>query len=167
MRRALLAAMSLCLASPALADVTVRFYEGAPKDRFVFMFNGACETGPAVLSLDLSGSPAGLVFDVTSAGAGVEVFQPFELVAGAERVTAVPQVVDGDNQLSLEVDGMVPGDQIAFTIDLDDTIGAREITVSGSEIAGAVAQLTIDGQTLSGQFDETATAVIAYSGCLS
>lgn len=160
-------ALAMGLAGPAAADITVRFYEGAPKDRFVFAIAGACETGPAILGLDLAGSPAGLVFDVTAAGAGVEVFQPFELVSGAAHVTALPQVQDGDTGLNLEVDSLVPGEAIAFTIDLDDTIGAREITVSGSEIAGARALVTVADQFLTGTFDETATATIPFTACLS
>jgi hypothetical protein len=40
----------------------------------------ACATGPFDLTIDLAGSPSNLIFDITDDGAGVEVFQPCELV---------------------------------------------------------------------------------------
>lgn len=167
MRLRALALASILLTAPAYADVEVRFIEGAPKDRFVFAYEGACDTGPATLTVDLSGSPAGLVFDVTGDGAGVEVFQPFELVSGAEVVTVLPDVKDGDTALSLDVQTLVPGSSVSFTIDLDDTIGAREITVSGSEIAGAETRLSVGEDTVVGVFGSDATATLEVDGCLS
>lgn len=157
----------LAAPQPSLADVTVRFLEGAPTDRFVFETDGPCEIEDAVLTVDLAGSDAGLVFDVTDAGAGVEVFQPFTLVAGADLVTASSGVTDGDQQISLDVARFAPGAQIAFTIDVDDTMGAREITVSGAEIAGAQTRLRVGGATLSAPFGTDATARIIHSGCTS
>lgn len=151
----------------AQADMVVSFIEGAPKDRFVFELVGTCATGPASLEIDLAGSNAGLIFDVTSAGAGVEVFQPFELVAGAERVIGTSAVLDGAQDLSLDVSGLEPGSQVAFTIDVDDTIGAREITVSGAEITGAEARIVVDGQTYEGAFGPDARARISFASCLS
>lgn len=151
----------------AHADLVVSFIEGAPKDRFVFEMVGACATGPASLEIDLAGSNAGLIFDVTEAGAGVEVFQPFELVAGADRVTGTSPVLDGSQDLSLDVSGLEPGAQVAFTIDVDDTIGAREITVSGAEIAGAEARLVVDGQAYEAAFGPDARARITFASCLS
>ncbi|MEM8879498.1 MAG: aggregation factor core [Pseudomonadota bacterium] len=155
------------LTLPAQGDIYVRFYEGAPKDRFEFALEDQCATGPVTLRLDLAGSPAGLVFDVTAAGAGVAVFQPVELVAGAARVSGISAVQDGDTGISLELTEMVPGDVIAFTVDIDDTLGARSITVSGAEISGASAHATVAGQTHSAVFGADATAVIRYNGCLS
>lgn len=157
----------LALHAPASADITVRFIEGAPTDRFVFEATGACPIPQARLTIDLAGSDAGLIFDVTPTGAGVEVFQPFVLVAGAEFVTATSGVVDGDQRLSLDVAALEPGAQIAFTIDVDDTIGAREITVSGAEITGARVVMEAGDQTLSAPFGPDATARIVHDGCVS
>lgn len=155
------------LATPAMADINVRFLEGAPTDRFVFEATGDCALEDVRLTIDLSGSDAGLIFDTTPSGAGVEVFQPFVLVAGADLVTDTSGVVDGDQRLTLDVARLDPGAQIAFTIDVDDTIGAREITVSGAEIAGASAQLEIGGEVLTAPFTANATAQIAHNGCRS
>ena len=68
------ALIALLSANPAFADITVTFAEGAPTDRFTIAANDSCVTGPVQMTIDLSESDAGLVFDVTAAGAGVEVF---------------------------------------------------------------------------------------------
>jgi len=77
-------ALTLC-ATPAFADIEVTFLESAPKDRFTFTNTGACDLGPAVLSLDLAGSAAGLIFDTSGAGAGVEVFHRQRSGTGPKR----------------------------------------------------------------------------------
>ena len=139
-------ALALCLAaSPAVADLSIRFDEGAPKDRFSFENTGTCPIVNAALLLDLSGSSAGLIFDVTGRGAGVEVFQPLEIVSGSGVLATVPQAKDGDNRIAFEIAEFAPGALMAFTIDVDDTVGAREITVSDSEIVGARVALTANG----------------------
>ena len=167
MRLTSIAAAAILAAGPAFADLSVRFIEGAPKDRFVFTHEGTCATGPMTLTVDLSGSSAGLVFDVTGDGAGVEVFQPFELVSGGDRVTNLPQVADGDTSLDIALSGLAPGEVVSFTIDLDDTIGAREITVSRSEIVGAGVTVTAGSTTATGAFGEDARTRVSLPGCLS
>ncbi len=154
-------------ATAATADVTVTFRDGAPKDRFTITQNGACATGPLVLKIDLATAPAGLIFDTTGNGAGVEVFQPFEWVSAPSEAAAVPRVSDGDTALELSLPDLKPGMPLVFTIDLDDTTSNRQITVSGSEVAGAQVSLTADGGTKTGVFDETGAAVIATSACRS
>ena len=145
MRSAIAAALVL-LATGARADIAVRFQEGAPKDRFSFENRGACVlTGD--LRLDLESSRGGLVFDVSAAGAGVEVFQPFDLVEGADHVRGVPVVADGDRAVVLRVADWPAGARIAFTIDVDDTLKGREITVSDAEIAGATVAFAGGGET--------------------
>lgn len=167
MRTYILPLIAMCCATPVAADITVRFIEGAPKDRFEFTLVGACATGPAILSLDLAPAPSGLVFDVTGSGAGVEVFQPFEMVAGGDQMTAAPQVTDGDTGLSLEVASLIPTELVAFTIDIDNTIGRSATVVTGSEISGATAQVVIGDWSGIGTFGPDARATIPYSGCLS
>lgn len=155
------------LALPAAADVAVAFSEGAPKDRFTITNIGACALGPVDVTIDLAGSSAGLVFDVTGQGAGVEVFQPFELVSGGDLLTSTPRVRDGDNALMLSLTSLGQGQSVSFTIDVDDTIGAREITVSRAEITGASVRVETAMTRASGTFDATATAVAPLRACLS
>ncbi len=168
MKKTILAAMITCLAMPAAADVTVTFRDGAPKDRFtITSASGLCNDAPVQITIDLSSSAGKLIFDITEAGRGVEVFQPFELVAGGDIVTGASDVTDGDTGLNLEVSAIAPGAQVAFTIDVDDTIGAREITVSGSEIAGARVQVSVGSDSATGTFGDDGTARVAWPACLS
>jgi len=155
------------LATLAHADISARFIEGAPKDRFEITSMSDCLVGPVSVSIDLEGSAGGLIFDTTDKGAGVEVFQPFELVKGSDIVTRAPMVLDGDTALSLDLSMMPKGQTVAFTLDVDDTGGAREITVSGAEIEGAKVILqTAEGAT-SALFGSDARASLEQSGCSS
>lgn len=166
-RRSLWVGLAAAMAGlPAYADLDLRFVEGAPKDRFSVTNTGPCPLGPGTLTFDLSGAAGGLIFDTTGTGAGVEVFQPFVLVSGMEQVLGQPQVSDGDTRVALNLRGLEPGGTVAFTIDVDDTGGGREITVSGSEIAGAIARL--DGvQKVSAAFDARARATLPMPACSS
>lgn len=155
------------LSSPALADVEVIFSEGAPKDRFTITNTGACDLGPMDVTIDLAGSSAGLVFDVTGQGAGVEVFQPFELVSGNALLSAIPIVRDGDNALTLALTSLGQGQSLAFTIDVDDTIGAREITVSRAEIRGAGVWIETEMNRNVGTFSNNAIASVPMRACVS
>lgn len=166
MRAYVFAAALLGSALPATADVSVKFIEGAPKDRFVIT-NAACPTGPLKLTVDLQPSAGALIFDVTGAGAGVEVFQPFELVSGGSLVTRAPEVIDGDQVLSLTLAGLGTEAVVSFTIDLDDTINAREITVAGSELTGAKVLLEGDDMTSEAVFGATSSVVIPWKDCAS
>jgi hypothetical protein len=115
--------------------------------------------------LDLSTSNGRLVFDVTPQGAGVEVFQPFDVVAGAHVLAETPVVNDGQSVVSLALVGLGAGDVVAFTIDVDDTVGQREITVSGSEIEGATVSYVTSSGTQSATFATNATATISLPTC--
>ncbi|GIT90609.1 hypothetical protein JANAI62_10640 [Jannaschia pagri] len=153
----------LVLTTTAKADLLVTFRDGAPKDRFVLRHDGGCALERVEVIIDLSPAPAGLIFDITAQGAGVEVFQPFEIVSGADLLLRSPEVRDGDTSLVLALERLTPGAEVAFTIDVDDTLSSRGITVSGSEMAGAVVRL--DG--VSARFDERAEARLPLTGCLS
>jgi hypothetical protein len=156
---------TICLiASPAWADVGIHFIEGAPKDRFVLTNLSDCTLEEQTIVLDLTPSAGGLIFDVTGLGAGVEVFQPFELIAGAGNLVNVPEVSDGDRVISLSVRQLAPSDEIAFTIDVDDTGGAREITVNSSEMSGATLQV---GNGKPGVFNAENRAVASVADCAS
>ena len=165
-RYAIIAA--LFSATPASADIAVRFIEGAPKDRFVFEASSTfCAMVPLKITLDLTGSAGALLFDVAQSGAGVEVYQPFEVVAGADVLLGASSVADGDRRLTIELASLQPGKPFAFTIDVDDTLGGREITVAGSEILGAVVSVQAGDETRVSAFDEAAIANIDWSTCQS
>jgi hypothetical protein len=155
------AAFLIATVSMAQADLSVSFIEGAPKDRFVVSSaTDACAEMPLTVTINLDGSAGALVFDVTDQGAGVEVFQPFQLVAGADTVSTLPEVADGDTSVTLALVGLTAGKDVAFTIDVDDTINAREITVTDSEIEGATVEVLQGTEGAQAVFGENATAVL-------
>lgn len=165
MRPALFFAALLLCPSVAGAEIVARFTESAPKDRFEITNTGACDQGAIVLMLDLSRSAAGLIFDTTGSGAGVSVFQPFDLVAGGDLLRAVPQVTDGMNSVELRLSRFPAGATLAFTVDVDDTLvsGALGQTrVSGGEISGA----QLRSGDLVGVFSQDGVARIAGEACL-
>lgn len=165
MRLAAVTTLMACLVAPAHAELAVSFVEGAPKDRFVFENASDCALKDAVITVDLAGSSGRLIFDVTEQGAGVSVYQPFEVVAGSASLRETPIVKDGDTELKLSVIELWPGDAIAFTIDVDDTIGQRETVVAGAEITGASIVVTTQGQNASGVFGPKAAALVALPTC--
>ncbi|MEP2028648.1 MAG: aggregation factor core [Paracoccaceae bacterium] len=158
-------AIGLFFVGPLHADLQVRFIEGAPKDRFVLKNVGACDIRDTTVSIDLSTSAGQLIFDVSEAGAGVEVFQPLELVGGANALRESPVVVDGQNAIDLEIKSLASGEKLAFTIDVDDTVGQREITVSGSEMLGAIVSLTSAVESNTAVFSTDAKANVTMAGC--
>ncbi|MFK7874287.1 MAG: aggregation factor core [Paracoccaceae bacterium] len=151
-------------ALPAYADVRATFTESAPKDRFEITNDGTCALQGVSVTLDLSTSAAGLIFDVTSSGAGVEVFQPFQLITGGALVANPPQLRDGMNEVTLDIPNFPAGASIVFTIDVDDTrvqSDLGQIRVSGSEIEGAY--LRVNDQQDS--FSNRGRARVATSAC--
>ena len=161
----LAALLGLGLATPALSDITVSFRDSAPKDIFVLENEGGCDLGALTLTLDLSSSDAGLIFDTTAQGAGVEVFQPFEIVAGGGYLAATPQVSDGQNRLELSLTSFPAGARMQFTIDVDDTLTSGQwgqIRVSGGEMSGA----EVIGLDRRATFDKNGVAVLPVRACL-
>ncbi|MFT4607368.1 MAG: hypothetical protein ACI9YO_002946 [Gammaproteobacteria bacterium] len=154
-------------ATALMADVLIEFREGAPKDRFIMTNVGDCGFDALRITVDLSSSASGVIFDTTSNGAGVEVFQPFEVVKGAELLSSNVKVLDGDQVVSLNLNHLDKSQKFAFTIDVDDTEGNREITVSGSELSGAVVTMETNNGTYSATFDEYSRAVIKVEDCAS
>lgn len=155
------------LTTVASADIQVKFDEGAPKDRFTISNLSGCTIDKGDFVIDLSKSTAGLIFDTTNQGAGVEVFQPFEITSGSAFLSNLPRVSDGDNQVKLSFVDFRKGEKISFTVDVDDTIGQREITVSGSEISGAGVSLVTDAGAREAKFTNLAVAQINMDNCTS
>ena len=150
------------------AEVVLRFYEGAPTDAFeIRASEDGCLAGPATLAIDLGGSAGGLILDVTGQGAGVEVFQPLVVTSGADFLADLPVVADGDTVLTLELAALPVGAPLRFTLDLDDTLGPRGITVAGSELTGALARLSTPGGVISAPFGADNTATLKGFGCHS
>lgn len=151
--------------SVASAAIEAQFIEGAPKDEFVIWNSGPCPISDASLLIDLSSSNGQLIFDVSEHGGGVEVYQPFELTDGEQALGELPIVQDGQNQLQLKITHLAAGARIAFTIDVDDTIGQREITVSGAEIEGATLSISSESFRAVGAFSSDSYTALEAPEC--
>jgi hypothetical protein len=156
---------SVCLLAGQLAhaNVEVTFVESAPKDRFILHNTSQCALN------DLSNSVGRLIFDTTATGAGVEVFQPFEVKKGNLKLISASEVKDGDSTLSLSIENIAANDSVSFTIDVDDTLTQSElgnIRVSGSEISNALIKITTKGQqTSAAMFDNKGKALVSLPSC--
>jgi len=161
--------LALLLTITAQANVEVRFSEGAPKDRFTISNKGKCPLKNLTVDLDLSKSQGKLIFDITGAGAGVEVFQPFEVTEGQLKLASGTSVKDGDSTLSLLITSLNPGQRASFTIDVDDTIPAGAlgmIRVAGSEIKGGTVSVKLgDMKPASSAFNGNSIAVVPLAAC--
>ena len=161
-------ALICALAAPAAAtaNIAISFRDSAPKDIFVLRNDSGCDLGAMTVTLDLSASASGLIFDTRPAGAGVEVYQPFEIVAGGELLTNLPEVGDGMTRLDLNFVRFPAGQTVQFTIDVDDTLPRGQwgqIRVSGGEMAGA--EVVLDGERAAFQPDGTASLPVVR--CMS
>lgn len=156
----------LCNTPLAFANIVIDFDEGAPKDRFTMTNTGTCSFKQLSVGINLSKSRGQLIFDTTGTGAGVEVFQPFEVTTG--KVELSVDVKDGDSQLALNVSQLSPSESVSFTIDVDDTLTNSQlgnIQVTGSEIAGGVVTIRSPSITpVKGVFSQDNKAVVNV-GC--
>ncbi len=151
------------LAGQAHADcmraLTVKFVEGAPRDRFEIIHTA---TGVFLtdIRIDLASSSGGLIFDTEPGGAGVEVFQPFTAGEGIDAA----EIADGADQINMRLDALSSGQRTGFTIDVDDRNAQSDlgqIRVTGSEIAGARVIFTLaDGDQLEAEFDAESRAKV-------
>jgi len=146
---ALVCASTFLLTQTATADIEVRFIESAPKDRFVIANRGECDLLNLAVEIDLAPSAGRLIFDTTATGAGVDVYQPFEIATGDIELISSPDVADGDAQLTLSIRRLSPAGSASFTIDVDDTLPVSElgmIRVAGSEISNGLVRARVGQQ---------------------
>ena len=153
------------LGTVVAADITIRFQDSAPKDLFTMRTN--CPVADMQIVIDLTQSAGSLIFDVTADGAGVAVFQPVEVQAGAAQTQTV---VDGDQKLSLFVDALTAGAEIVISADLDDVLPQSQLgqtRVTGSELDGTSVTIDFAGMRESATFSGGTNEVSFPYGCLS
>ncbi len=160
-----LSALILLAATTAHANVQLEFREGAPKDRFVVSNIGTCDLKNVKVTIDLKNSAGKLIFDVTSTGAGVEVFQPFVIETGRNLLASRPVVVDGQTQVTFDLPSFDAGKKVIASTDVDDTIGQREITVKASEFAGTEISISVNNRTYSTQIKDKPEAIVKIDDC--
>lgn len=151
------------------ANVQVEFFEDKPKDRFVISNTGNCNWRNLVVEIDLSQSAGGLIFDTSAAGAGVEVFQPFEVESGVIELLSADSVSDGDTGLVLKIPELLAGQSASFTIDVDDTLTRSErgkIRITGSEIQSGSISIRFDDMfEVQAVFDQDSKAAVLPPHC--
>ena len=157
--------ISISYVLPSTAGLIATYEEGAPKDKFTFFNDSECTISDSTLRLDLSESIAGLIFDTTDKGAGVEVFQPLQLVSGAQYLSSIPAVKDGDTSVEFKIEKLGPKQKLAFTIDVDDTAVGRQITVTDSEIVGGKVVLVRQASIHSASFEAGSELVLQLPKC--
>lgn len=159
----------LFITQSAQANIEVKFLEGAPKDKFVIKNTGNCQLQNLLVEIDLSQSAGKLIFDTTATGAGVEVFQPFEVTEGDIKLANQTTIKDGDSKLTLNISKLSSGKSASFTIDVDDTLPISElgkIRVAGSEINNGIVKVTSNSQKLAdGVFGTNSKATILNPSC--
>ena len=163
-------ALLLPLSTSVVANIEVKFVESAPKDWFEIHNVGNCELTELMVTIDLTQSVGQLIFDTTETGAGVQVYQPFEVKQGSVSLVSSDRVADGDQQLSVRIPSLASGASASFTIDVDDTIPSGELGVTmiaGAEMAQSMVTVTSSSNTpIGGTFDGNNTAVINLPGCV-
>ena len=169
LRTPILATVLLCAYQPVSANMDIAFVESAPKDWFSLTNSSECVLEKINMTVDLSSTAGKLIFDTTSAGEGVEVFQPFETREGNVKLTSAETVLDGENRLSVFVDTLAPGQSVSFTIDVDDTLPNSElgnIRVSDSEMVGGMVSLQVGEQpNVTGTFNSQALISLPLPDC--
>mgnify|MGYP000847393831 CR=1 FL=1 len=163
-------ALLLPLSTSAVANIEVKFVESAPKDWFEIHNVGNCELTELMVTIDLTQSVGQLIFDTTETGAGVQVYQPFEVKQGSVSLVSSDRVADGDQQLSVRIPSLASGASASFTIDVDDTIPSGELgatMIAGAEMAQSMVTVTSSSNTPTGGiFDGNNTAVVNLPGCV-
>jgi len=172
MKHTTTAAAILCaaFAHTALANLQIEFVESAPKDSFVIKNIGACDLTGLEVEIDLSNSAGQLYFDTTKNGAGVEVFQAFEIRSGNLQLLSSERVSDGDTRLSVRLSELAAASSASFTIDVDDNLknsSLGQIRVTGSELSGAQVRVKGAQQSAlsSATFGTDNTVVVNVSDC--
>ena len=147
------------LATPVAAqDLIVQFAGGAPKDHISFHSSG-CNLSNAVVLLDLTGSAGGLTFDGAAGSEAAKSTQPIEITSG---YGALSPVRNGDKRVQILVHTLPPGEALNLAATLGDTAGqTSDVSVTGSEMAGASIRVALSDRVLKGTFDTAGTAKIA------
>jgi len=173
MIRALSVLAILLTSLSARADIVVQFFDGSPEDSIFIRNEDVCETGPVSITIDLRDSAGRLFFDITDAGAGFSVFQPFRIVGGMDFVDALTPVNDGTQAVTIRFLNIPPDGVTTITTDLDDALPGSPTgptIVDGAEIAGALVTLSLDDGAVpisDARFDTTSSATVPLSICVS
>jgi len=169
-----------CTDKPSGVGMDAVFIEGAPIDRLLVTNRSSAGWAIEQVTWDLTPSAGQVIFDTTGSGAGVEVFQPFRQLSAEDTrraggdvsdgkqiavLAADPSVTDGDQSVLIQFQSFEPLQVFGMSIDVDDQVSSRQITVDRSEMQGAKLQAVFSHREkaerkLTANFDENARASI-------
>ena len=148
-------------------EITVRFEEDAPKDRFVISNSSYCSLDNVDLELNLVGSGGRLVFD--TAPEGDRIYQSTRVDVKNSSILDLPVIDEGQTALLLSFATIGSQGQAVIEVDVDDLTNAmndEEVTLTSEAIAGTMISLVdLKGAKMVSQFNENAEAVIEGVTC--
>ena len=158
---------ALALATPAGnagASLELMFIDGVPADTFEFQNTGDCDLGEVEMWVELEGSAAGLVFDVSEVGAGVDMFHRLEITTGSDYIYRVSKLRDGDTKVLFELERLPAGASVAFQVDIDDTL---EVSAGGNRqvLSDELEGVTFGVSDNWTQFETGSSATVANIPC--
>lgn len=157
--------LCLCALCPAAtwaerAELSVSISDGDPFDRIFIQNSGECTLVQGALELDFTTSQGRVLIDTEYGGPGTKDPMPVAVEHGPLQVR---NVVDGDRQIVIEINGLLPFQSGIVTLDVDNEATgwfAGRVSILGQHLSGTTARFTAQGQDASGIFGDTGEVVI-------
>ena len=125
------------ITTDGFAGVSGRLVEGVQQNHLDPVEPGDYALQANDCTIDLSKPQVTNIFDVTVRNVGVGASQSFEILCDQNAIASNSAVFGGQNKLNSHVSTPSSDGSGAFKINVDDTLGKREIAVTGLEIAGS------------------------------
>ena len=125
------------ITTDGFAGVSGRLVEGAQQNRLDPLEAWDCALHAKDCTIDLSKPQDTHIFDVTVRNVGVGASQLFEILCDQNTIASNSAVFGGQNKPNSRVSTPSTDGSGAFNINVDDSLGKREIAVTGLEIAGS------------------------------
>jgi len=142
------------------AELSISIRDGDPHDRIFVSNTGACTLARGVLGIDFTMSSGGVLIDTQYGGAGTKDPMPVEVEYGPLHVHAV---ADGDRQIVIEVDVLLPGQSGTVTLDVDNEASpwfAQRVSILADHLEGSTARFAAAGHDATAVFDASGSVVV-------
>ncbi|MEL7215213.1 MAG: hypothetical protein AAGJ96_04660 [Pseudomonadota bacterium] len=163
------ALLGVILAGPLRAEIVVQFRENGARDRITFINISDCPTGPVAFTVDLMDAPANLIFNAPSVGLAQDEMMMFNALSNVATAYGRPFVTKDQSLAAVVVETLPSFKNFSFEADVIDKPEAVRVIrprVIGSQVAGGVARLILEGgHVAEGFFDGTGQARIDIDFC--
>lgn len=152
---------NLCCAQTAELSVTLR--DGDPHDRIYIHNTGECALVRGVLGIDFAPSQGRVLIDTQYGGLGTKDPMPVNVEHGPLHVQPV---LDGDRQITIQIDGLQPAQSGTVTLDVDNEATgwfAGRVIILGDHVEGATARFAGGGQDVLGTFTNDGAVVLTLA----